>query len=381
MGSEKEYLIDIASESKYSGQTEQYREAYTEWRTRPKNRFGYKYVKDTREHTYSFGEGFETELASDSERSSLKYCSCIIGGSLLISAIIRFCQVLFDNRTGHLLSGSSIEVYGNTHPTDNQAMILLSLFKPFSLIVCIIFMALFTKLPRKVALPKGENIPTKHTVCLFAVLSGFAVACYAASLLFRVLWGSQYMSVPGGFVWCNDMNINIHCFSTQYIITPILHAILMNGFILQLLRQYGDSTAIILTATAESIMAINLANIGTHFVLGITFAIITIKTGSIINAMIGRMLVNFIFFALKLIDTTYTANEGELYLLLFCIVVLGIALFCLGKLISYDDYKLNIKSADTELEFPDKLKVFFTAMPTISWLAASIIVWLYIVMS
>ena len=378
----KDYLIDIASESKYSGQDEEYREAFTKWRTKDNNRFGYKYVKDTREHTYAFGEGFENDLASDSERESLKFCSNLIGGTMLISAVIRLFQVMFDSRAGHLLAGSSIEVYGNTHPTDISATIVLSLFKPLSLLISIFFIAMFTKLPKKVFMPRGTKIPKRHTLCLFGVVGGCAAVCYVVSAILGMVFGTQLMSVPGGFVWCDSVGLNIHCFGVQYFITPVLHAILMNGLILQLLRQFGDSTAIMLTAAVESIMAINFINIGTHFVLSIIISILTIKTGSLLCAIAGRVEINLIFFALKLINTENADNAGgELYMLLVCIFIIGIALFCIGRLISFEDYKVNIKSADTELVFRDKLKTFVTAMPTITWLAASGVVWLYIMVS
>ncbi|MBR6337112.1 MAG: CPBP family intramembrane metalloprotease [Ruminococcus sp.] len=378
MSSTNEYLIDVASDSKYSGQNEEYKAAFTKWRTKENNRFGYKFVKDTREHTYAFGEGFENDLASDSERNSLKYCSCLIGGTMLISATIRLCQVLYDNSAGHLLAGSSIEVYGNTRATDELSTIVLSVFKPFSLIVCILILLMFTRLPRKVFLPQGKSLPKRITFSIYGVVAGFAVACYVISVLFRIIFGTQFMSVPGGFVWCDNMGLNIHCFGMQYILTPVLHAVLMNGIILQLLRQFGDSTAIILTAAVESIMAINLTNIGTHFVMGLIVAMATIKTGSVMSAMICRILINLIFFALKLLDTSLPSVEDEFYMMLACIVMLAIGLFSLGRLISFSDYSVNIKSVDTQLTFSDKTRTFVTTMPTMSWLAASMIVWLYI---
>ena len=378
MSNTKDYLIDIASESKYSGQNEEYREAFTKWRTRDNNRYGYKYVKDTREHTYAFGEGFENDLASDSERDSLKYCSCLIGGTLIISALIRLLQVMYDTRIGHLLAGSSIEVYGSTHTADLRTTVILSMFKPFSLLLCIIIIAAITRLPRKVFLPSGNNMPMRHKLCLLSVTAGFGVTCYVISILFKLIFGNQYMSLPNGFVWCNDVGLNIHCFGMQYLLTPVLNAVLLNGLILQLLRQFGDSTAVILTAAIESLVAINLTNIGTHFVMGLIVSIVCIKTGSILMAILSRILIDLVFFSLKFIDTTFPDGDDEIYLILFCIVVLGVALFSVGRLISADEYKINIRGADTQLEFRDKLKIFFTAMPTITWLAASTVLWIYI---
>ncbi len=53
-----EYLIDVAAEKVYVSQDKAYHDAFTKWRNDKHNRFGYRFVHDSREHTYVDGEGY-----------------------------------------------------------------------------------------------------------------------------------------------------------------------------------------------------------------------------------------------------------------------------------------------------------------------------------
>ena len=94
-----DYLIDIASDSQYQNQSDEYYKSYTRWRMNENNRFGYKFVKDKREHTYAYGEGYEHKKASDAEKKALRNCASLTGGCLLVAAFLRLMQEIFDSGT------------------------------------------------------------------------------------------------------------------------------------------------------------------------------------------------------------------------------------------------------------------------------------------
>ena len=378
---EKEFLIDIASKSQYQNQSAQYHEAYTKWRMNENNRFGYKFTKDTREHAYAFGEGFEHNNASDAERKTLHDCSSLFGGGLLIASLIRLLQAFFDSRTGHMLSGASLNLTGSVRNSDILAAIVLMLFYPVSVIICFFICQFFIKLPKAVLLPTNKRIPKHIPLLLFGVMSGIAVVCYMAAVFMRYVIGTKYLFLPSGIVITDLKWLNLFYFFLQYIISPILQALLLNGLIMQTLRQFGDSTAIFFTTIIEAILALNLTNIGTHLVIALIICLMTIKTGSIFTAVFARITVNLIFFLLSFVESLYNGQDGELYMLLICITIMGIALFCLGKLLSYDHFDFSIINVKTELQFTQKLGVFFTSMPMIEWFAASAVAWLYIVVA
>ena len=132
---ENSFLIDVASKSQYQNQSAEYHDAYTKWRMNENNRFGYKFTKDTREHAYAFGEGFEHNNASDAERKTLRDCSSLMGCCLLIASLIRLLQAIFDRRAGHMLSGASLHMSGSVRSSDVFSAITLTLFYPVSITV------------------------------------------------------------------------------------------------------------------------------------------------------------------------------------------------------------------------------------------------------
>ena len=378
---EKGYLIDIASESEYQNQTEEYHKAYTEWRMNEHNRFGYKFIKDTREHTYAYGEGFEYNEASDAERKTLRDISSLLGGVLLVSAFIRLAQAVFDSRAGHILSGAAIELSGTPRDTDRIAAVALSLFRPFSLTLCIILFQSFLRLPRKVFMPINGKASKAQVLCRLGTITGIAVICFIISVMFRVFLHTDIFSVTGGFVWTSDIALNVQYFVNQYIICAVLHAVFINGLVLQSLRQFGDSTAVFFSTIVEGVMAISFTKISTHLVMGVCFALLTIKTGSIIAPIVARILTNCIFFSLRLIDYYYPGEAGELFLVLTCVVIMAIAMFCIGQLLNMGGLDVSLKSSDEGLSFREKSRVFFTSMPMIEWCAAAVVAWLFILVA
>ena len=378
---QSDYLIDIASKTKFENQNDAYHKAYAKWRMAENNRFGYKFTKDIREHAYAYGQGFEQNDPADAERRTLRDCSSLIGGVLLISSLIRIAQAYFDSRSGHLFTATSLELTGHINKAQTNATIALSLFKPLSLLLCIFLLQFFLKLPRPVLFPKGSKGRGGVSMCFFGIIGGVSAVCYIFSVFMKVFMSSDYMALPGGLVWCDNMWLNVHYFLSQYVVGAALHAVFLNGLIMQSLRQFGDSTAAMFTAVIEGIMAVNLANISTHLIIGLMVALMTVKSGSVILSMLLRITVNVVFFILRFVVYYYPAHDGELYTLLICITIMALALFSLGRLMANDRYEFTVKQGDTVMGFSAKMRIFFMSMPMIEFMTASIVAWLYIVVA
>ena len=371
------YLIDIASQSQYQNPNDEYHKAYTEWRMNEHNRYGYKFVKDVREHTYVEGEGFQSSDASDAERNTLKKCSSLIGGTLLIAAIVRLIQAVISGRLGNVSDGISMQLTGTVRDPDMGLLILQSMLKPISFILCILIFQSFVRLPKPVFFPKSKAEKSESAM-LIIVFCGLSVIGFALSSMISNLSFMTDLSTPGGFVWTNNMVLNIHCFVIEYVVTAALHALFLNGFVLQFFRQFGDSTAIVITIFIETIMALNIANVGVVFLISLMLANITIKTGSVMNSFIARVLNNIIVFSLKYVSFVNNGSYSRMLQLLLSLIILLAAIFCIGRLMGREGWTFRIINVKTELKFTEKMKTVFTSMPMIIWLAASVIAWLYI---
>ena len=48
----KDYMIDVAQDTTYQNQSDDYKKSFAKWRSNPQNSFGFQFTHDTREHSY-----------------------------------------------------------------------------------------------------------------------------------------------------------------------------------------------------------------------------------------------------------------------------------------------------------------------------------------
>ncbi len=76
------------------------------------------------------------------------------------------------------------------------------------------------------------------------------------------------------------------------VIPPLTEEFAFRGIILGKLRKFGDSFAILMSAVLFGLLHGNIVQIPFAFIIGIVFGFITIKTSSLIPAMITHFLIN-----------------------------------------------------------------------------------------
>ncbi len=374
-----DYLIDIASDSQYQNQSDEYYKSYTRWRMNENNRFGYKFVKDKREHTYAYGEGYEHKKASDAEKKALRSCASLTGGCLLVAAFLRLMQEIFDSGTSQLMKDGTLILTSGGHSMDIlNAFILLGAKLVMYLAAGIVFM-MFIKLPREVYFAK-RTIKPAHVVYLLGILNGIAMIWYLIFVFGSFVLPPDWLALPVAFFRSGSVWLDILYIFLDYIVISFIKAVFFNGLLTQSLRQFGDSTSIFLVSVLEGLMVMNIRAVGATFVLSMITGLIILKTGSVIMGAAARISVNLLFYLAGLINYSTGGRESEIYLIIVEVLVIGFGLFCMGRLMARNDWDFNIDNVTTALSFGEKVSVFFTAMPMISWTAAVIVMQLYVLL-
>lgn len=374
-----DYLIDIASDSQYQNQSDEYYKSYTRWRMNENNRFGYKFVKDKREHTYAYGEGYEHKEASDAEKKALRSCASLTGGCLLVAAFLRLMQEIFDSRTSQLMKDGTLILTSGGHSMDIlNAFILLGAKLVMYLAAGIVFM-MFIKLPREVYFAK-RTIKPAHAVYLLGIVNGIAMIWYLIFVLGSFVLPQDWLALPVALFRSGSVWLDVLYIFWDYIVISFIKAVFFNGLLTQSLRQFGDSTSIFLVSVLEGLMVMNIRAVGATFVLSMITGLIILKTGSVIMGAAARISVNLLFYLAGLINYSTGGRESEIYLIIVEVLVIGFGLFCMGRLMARNDWDFNIDNVTTALSFGEKVSVFFTAMPMISWTAAVIVMQLYVLL-
>ncbi len=130
------------------------------------------------------------------------------------------------------------------------------------------------------------------------------------------------------------------------IIPPIAEEFMFRGIILNKLRPYGDALAIVISSVLFSILHGNIVQIPFTFPVGLALAFITVKTDSLLPAIISHFVINFMSALPSVLESNGTFDENTLstvfFISRFVIIALGIiAAYLLSKRKGFFSLKSN----------------------------------------
>lgn len=157
------------------------------------------------------------------------------------------------------------------------------------------------------------------------------------------------------------------------VIPPLTEEFAFRGIILGKLRKFGDSFAILMSAFLFGLLHGNIVQIPFAFIIGIVFGFITIKTSSLIPAMITHFLVNCSSVIVSLIyeNNLIDKNICDIFYSSFVLIV-----FILGIistiLLSKDKEFFKLKEYEGA-PFKERVKQMFSTVGIICALALMVV--------
>ena len=367
-----DYMIDVAAGRKYRNQTEEYQEKYHSWRTDPSNRYGYTYVHDSRIRTYVDGEGYIEDSPADNERRALANCYRLTTAALLLMAAVAgvryiVMQLVFGIPNGGRAYYSDIDT-GNSLP--DAAVYSLLVLNVLEYLLPIFFLKAFTRMPSKIAVPlRNSKGSTLNSVMMMLVIMSIG-------RLFNSMCGYLFsfarLDIPyfdyilAGGVWSV-----LICGLVQHMLIAILIEILFRGYMLQLFRQFGYIFAVIITAILSCFMLYDFTQIGYTFCVGIFTGTITIRSGSIKNACIMRVISRFITYFLTFMGLVIGERGSHILQITLCMVIFFGAILVYIRMNTRRIWSFETSSAGTYLKLSDKLRM----------VTGSVFFWMWVLLS
>lgn len=153
------------------------------------------------------------------------------------------------------------------------------------------------------------------------------------------------------------------------IIPALSEEFAFRGIILSRLRKYGDGFAVFISALLFGLLHGNIVQIPFAFIVGLGLAFVTIKTSSIIPAIITHFLNNLSSVIISIIEENKLMSEeiADGFYYLFLIIVFILAVFITYKLSQKSFF--NLKKY-TLIPFKERVKAVFTSSGIIVALAA-----------
>lgn len=153
------------------------------------------------------------------------------------------------------------------------------------------------------------------------------------------------------------------------IIPALSEEFAFRGIILSRLRKYGDGFAVFISALLFGLLHGNIVQIPFAFIVGLGLAFVTIKTSSIVPAIITHFLNNLSSVIISIIEENKLMNEeiADGFYYMFLIIVFILAVFISYKLSQKNFF--NLKKY-TFIPFKERVKTVFTSSGIIVALAA-----------
>lgn len=368
----EDHIIDVASARVYISQDEKYHEAFTKWRNNKSNRYGYRFVHDDREHIYVDGEGYADSRCENAERLSLQRCFGFLGMSMTVYLLFAVFRTLLLTMLYNDTSIRDVSFSERATQTifPSGEVIAYSGFGIFTLIVMLLLYVFFIHMPVKVALPSSKVDP-KFFAYSFAAAISMGVVFHAFDVGIAIT--THRMGIDVSFFTLKAIETRFglaEYILLELILTPMLYEIIFDGCVLQLFRQFGDRFAIIVASFASCCCYHSVSKMMFVFCWSIMLGIITIKSGSIVPAIVIRIVGGAMTLFLNSFWIEGSEPISHVIEIAVCLALLIISIFIimLMRLKLFRPFRIDPDS--TELSSSQKIREVLNSPWAVIWLTA-----------
>ena len=353
-------------------QNKEYKEMYRKWRVDHKD-YGFFYSEDAGELAYRDGEGFITEYPYAAEKNALDGIQTVLADTLIIHTIFELAVIVLFSGLDFAVTDKIIyNSYGYFLGDDTIALIIGYILCPLVRLAPLIYLIKKLKLPVKLIAPvKISNKP------LFFESIPMAMLIYGIGMVFSGL--SSFIFSIFGFhsdftLWIPDSKFALVLSIILYaFIIPIISEVIHRGLFMQILRQFGDGYALLLTSMIAALTTSGGKYMFT-FVYSIVIGYFAMRTGSIMTAIAMRLVISNASYWLTYLKQTMPDNDK--YLTISFIIAALFLLVGVSSIIAFSkkhSNKINLPIYAMYMSQRDKLICAVTNPRVIIWIALAIL--------
>lgn len=310
-----------------------YQTAFTAWQEQPSNEFSFRQPGSTTQAVFLEGMGLQEEEPAVLERRALQRISNQLGILFLHQLLAPYLVLIVCVIVFSLLGGSlSYSVHDNVLYGSNDLVLITMILRKIVRFGVPIFMAKrLLKMPKTVTCCRQKTVPSTWirtlgiTMCVFFAFGTILNFLPESSIHYITLGALSHT------ILCLDTQHQIFYFAFVLISRPIFETMLYNGSIMHVLRQFGDDTAVLLTATFSALMAENLVTGISTFAVSILAAREVLRYENIYVGLFSRTVYYTLMFVL--FHTSIFRNNVPIPNRLLWILIIGIVGMLLGTLV------------------------------------------------
>lgn len=291
--------------------------------------FTFYYDPDTDELSYMNGVGFINDKKTTKQKNVMCSVNSLFGYSIALSIVI---EILTKFLLINILKNGEVPVVwdlfsGYIKCSEFNFTVINIVTGILKYAFPIIFLLLALKMPYEVISPKKSSIVSDckkffsyipFLVFMFIIALTCAVLLFSELRIFSLNASNYTYFIPQNTLMRRSMMLY------YFLILPILKAFLLNGIILQTLRQFSDTYAIIMTGIFALLLGHNLGLMGYEFLLCVVVSFITIKTNTISTSILSYSLIGIFQYIIQISLTINT--DYYIKAIIYLILVIAIAI-------------------------------------------------------
>lgn len=373
---DKEFVRNVARERTYQNQNEEYEEAYFKWRSDESNQYSFNYVHDSREHSYMAGRGYIKRGADTAESATLHNCLRLLGAVMLVMLmfdVINFLMAVYFD----LDVPANVIYFSERSTLGDMPFSVCVLFMGVSVvkyITAIVVYHMRTKLPLKVALPKGNATATGSFKfnAVIIMLMIIVVGRLSNTLLSHILGVVKVDSIYIYMFNSRDEKAVLLSLVYNCILLPVLCEIFFRGLVLQSFRQFGDSFAVVVAAVACGLSFYDLSYMGYAMLCSVVIGMFTVRSGSIVTAILMHSVSTTVNYLLVFVGIISSATGRILTIAVYMVICAG-ALVVYSRLNSRKGWSFNIERNESELPFAKKVELMLSSNTVAMWFVCAVV--------
>lgn len=315
------------------------------------------------EHIYIAGYGFSPKPPFLIEQKLIAHCSaatsiCLISFLFLSSFLTQLCNQL-------LARLAPLALYAIiSEPIRQFSMIFGSIG---ALTIPFMLYAVHTQIPFHSALPL-RRVPAKLiVVAVMLSLSASVIGMYASEAFshlfsaFRIYFYEPILILP-------EDTISIVFYVLNLTVVPaIFEEIAFRGVIMQSLRRFGDSFALLTTAFLFALVHISPLSMPNAFIMGLLIGYFVLFTGSLHTGMIIHLVHNVFTLLISQLGNL-DHNVANIIFLSIQLIYMVLGIIALLLLLRGYDNMFALRHSKTINRSSQKLRCFFCTLPFVLFL-------------
>lgn len=358
---------------KYKNQDSGYNNAYRKWQNESRIFLGHADPDNPNEMIYEDGVGIIAENRTATERRSLVYVHSVIMWAMVFYLIIELClSSVLPPVLGMLGARIGTDaVTGLMYGNDVIVIIIMYVCETVKRLIPFLMMKKALNMPINIALPM--KIYDRET---FGLAIPAALMCFPLVSAFSGLF-SRFLSIVGILPYnnivphMNTMTGSVAAILISVIYIPIISELLMRGMILHSLRQFGDAYAILISAVVSTLCVHNLTQMCYVFISAIVIGHFALRTGSMITAVIMRMIFKLGAASAWYAERYLSAEDNLLFIGITFTICLTVGLIAIINFIGKSRRGIGLTAIETELTLKEKLTEALSCPSSLLFVAIS----------